>query len=55
MGPEVCQPSDTRPEKRIEAYFRKLQKYEPVRIPLQKCTALGWQCIEWQCIFECLP
>ena len=31
LGPEVCRPSDTRPDNLFEACSRRLQTYEPVR------------------------
>ena len=30
IGPEVCQPSDTRAENLVEAYHRKIPAYQPI-------------------------
>ena len=41
--PEVCKPSYARAENLCEAFSRKQQPYEPIRIALQKYTASGWR------------
>ena len=50
----MCRPSHTRPYNLFEAYSRKLQTYEPVRIALQKYTVLflPWVVGTWGLVHE---